>query len=208
MSDRKPLLYLMRHGQTEFNAAHVVQGQCDSPLTPLGIEQAHEQGRWIASQGISFSRICSSPLGRTRQTVGVVREELVAAAGGSHVPEVEIVPALIERSYGVFEKRPAADLPGDLWSPGEQLVQYGGEGDVAVRSRMVPALVEVMRHADGGDVLAVSHGSASRVFKNTWAASARCDQDVVIGNCCVMVYEFDPVEGTFSNILIHNLPQA
>ena len=33
-------LYLMRHGQTLFNVRRKIQGSCDSPLTPLGIEQA------------------------------------------------------------------------------------------------------------------------------------------------------------------------
>ena len=33
-------LYLMRHGQTEFNVRKLVQGHCDAPLTELGIEQA------------------------------------------------------------------------------------------------------------------------------------------------------------------------
>ena len=35
-----PMLYVLRHGQTEFNLQHRVQGRCDSPLTPLGVEQA------------------------------------------------------------------------------------------------------------------------------------------------------------------------
>ena len=46
---RQPLpeakvIYLVRHGQTEFNAAKRLQGQCDSVLTPLGIEQARRMG--------------------------------------------------------------------------------------------------------------------------------------------------------------------
>ena len=35
-------LYLMRHGQTEFNVQKIVQGQCDSPLTTAGKDQARE----------------------------------------------------------------------------------------------------------------------------------------------------------------------
>ena len=41
-------LYLMRHGQTEFNVAKRVQGRCDSPLTELGRDQARAAGRWLA----------------------------------------------------------------------------------------------------------------------------------------------------------------
>lgn len=72
------VLYILRHGQTEYNLQHRVQGHCDSPLTPLGVEQAHAAARWIADQGVRFDRMCTSPLGRAVSTLEVVREELVA----------------------------------------------------------------------------------------------------------------------------------
>ena len=37
-------LYLMRHGQTLFNAQHKIQGWCDAPLTEIGIKQAEVAG--------------------------------------------------------------------------------------------------------------------------------------------------------------------
>ncbi len=43
-------IYLMRHGQTLFNVMDVNQGQCDSPLTELGIQQAKNAGAWRLSQ--------------------------------------------------------------------------------------------------------------------------------------------------------------
>ena len=38
-------IYLVRHGQTILNRYNRMQGWCDSPLTPKGIEDAHEAGR-------------------------------------------------------------------------------------------------------------------------------------------------------------------
>ena len=209
-------LYLMRHGQTEFNVKRLVQGHCDSPLTELGRAQAHEAGAWIARQGVAFSRICTSPLGRAVKTAGIVREEL--AAGGdavkpvAPVPDVEIVDGLIERDYGSFEQGPKDDVPGNLWDPGESVVPFGGEGSRELRQRMVETLTGLMLEADdgtgGGNVLAVSHGSATRQFKLAWEHLAACLQDAPIGNCCVLVYTFDPAERTFVNERIVNLPSA
>lgn len=191
-----PRLYILRHGQTEFNLQHRVQGHCDSPLTELGVAQAHAAGAWLAAQGVRFERIFSSPLGRALATAEVAREELAAA--GLPAPTVEPVDGLIERSYGPFEGGPAADVPAELWDPGETLVPYGGEGSAALRERIVATLTELMVSSRAQTVLAVSHGSATLQFKRAWEHAARCPQDAHLGNCCVLVYEFDPAARTFA----------
>ena len=189
-------LYLMRHGQTEFNLAKRVQGRCDSPLTPLGVEQAKGAARWLASQGVAFGAMCASPLGRTRSTIDMVRAVL---SDGSDValPPIEFMPGLIERSYGVYEGGLQADVPADLWDPGEVLVSDGGEGSEAVRARMVATLTRVMLRSHVENVLAVSHGSATLQFKQAWEQLAECPQDVPLGNCCILVYRFDPRDCSF-----------
>ena len=190
-----PHLYILRHGQTEFNLQHRVQGHCDSPLTEVGVAQAHAAGAWLAAQGARFDRIFSSPLGRALATAEVAREELAAA--GLPAPAVEPVDGLIERSYGPFEGGPAADVPAELWDPGEALVPYGGEGSIALRERIVGAVTGLMVSSRAQTVLAVSHGSATLQFKRAWEHAALCPQDVHLGNCCVLVYEFDPAACTF-----------
>lgn len=182
-------LYILRHGQTEYNLQHRVQGHCDSPLTPLGIAQAHAAGAWLAGQGACFDRVFSSPLGRALATAGVAREELLAA--NLPAPEVEPVDGLIERSYGPFEGGPAADVPAELWDPGEALVPFGGEGSHALRRRIVDTMTGLMLDSDARTVLAVCHGSATLQFKLAWEHTARCPQDVHLGNCCILVYDFD-----------------
>lgn len=197
-------LYLLRHGQTEFNLQGRVQGRCDAPLTELGIEQAHGAAAWLVAQGVRFDRICSSPLGRARSTAELVRGDLLAA-GVSQVPEVELVEDLQERSYGPFEAGPAREVPCELWDPGEALVPYGGEGSRALRARIVSALTDIMVQAgESAQVLAVSHGSATLQFKRAWEHAARCDQDAPLGNCCILVFEFDPEGRTFANTAIVN----
>ena len=57
-------LYLLRHGQTEFNVKKLVQGRCDSPLTDLGRQQAQAAAEWIKAHGVVPDKVVSSPLGR------------------------------------------------------------------------------------------------------------------------------------------------
>lgn len=64
-----PDLYLMRHGQTEWNAIGRMQGRLDSPLTDLGVAQAQAQARLIA--GVRATRF-ASPQGRALQTARIV----------------------------------------------------------------------------------------------------------------------------------------
>lgn len=205
------MLYLMRHGQTEFNVAGRVQGRCDSPLTSRGREQARIAASWLAEQGLVFDRMCASPLGRTRATLDVVRRELALRApacepASSALPPIEFLPGLIERGYGVYEGGPRRDVPADLWDPGETLVGQGGEGSRAVRERMVKTLTRAMLRPGTRNVLAVSHGSATHQFKRAWEHRAACAQDVPLGNCCILVYRFDATTHTFTCEQIINQP--
>ena len=56
-------LYLLRHGQTEFNVKKLVQGRCDSPLTDLGRQQARAAAAWLKAHSVVPDKVVSSPLG-------------------------------------------------------------------------------------------------------------------------------------------------
>lgn len=193
-----PKLYLMRHGQTELNAAGAVQGRADAPLTPLGVSQAKGTAAWLAQQNVDFDAMLVSPLGRTRNTADVVRAELEQAHSEFKMPPIEFSFGLIERCYGEFEAGPRSIVPADIWDPGDALIPYGGEGNDALRERMYNALCELMSRPGVENALAVSHGSITLQFKQMWEHLAECDQDVHLNNCCVLVFRFDPHERTFT----------
>ncbi|MDY2777604.1 MAG: phosphoglycerate mutase family protein, partial [Collinsella sp.] len=70
-------LYLLRHGQTEFNVKKLVQGRCDSPLTDLGRQQAQAAAEWIKAHGVVPDKVVSSPLGRAMDTASLVACEIL-----------------------------------------------------------------------------------------------------------------------------------
>lgn len=64
------LFYFVRHGQTYFNLRLQLQGRCDSPLTPLGIQQAEKSAKVLSGQ--FFDRAFASPAGRVRETADIL----------------------------------------------------------------------------------------------------------------------------------------
>lgn len=178
-------LYLLRHGQTEFNVKKLVQGRCDSPLTDLGRKQAGMAAAWLKGHDVVPNKVVSSPLGRAMDTASLVATELLG-------PDAAVEPCegLIERSYGTFEEGPHDALPTDVWDPGEDLVPFGGEGSHALQERMVSTLAYLMSAEDVETLLAVSHGSASHQFIKA-AAPEGFELPTKLPNCAIMIFDFD-----------------
>ena len=181
-------LYLLRHGQTEFNVKKLVQGRCDSPLTDLGRQQAQAAATWLKAHGVVPDKVVSSPLGRAMATASLVATELLGADA-----DVEPCEGIIERCYGTFEEGPHDALPTDVWDPGEDLIPFGGEGSRALQERMVGALANLMGSEGIETLLAVSHGSASRQFIKA-AAPEGFELPTKLPNCAIMIFSFEDAQ--------------
>ena len=99
-----PVLYFARHGETDFNAVHRLQGQYQTSLNALGRQQAAVAGHVILDlfardrlQASEFHYV-SSPLNRARETMEIVRGVL-----GLDTHEYETDDRLMEISYGAWE---------------------------------------------------------------------------------------------------------
>ena len=86
-------VYLIRHGQTDWNKEGIVQGRCDIPLNEKGREQAREAKE--LTKDIKFDICFCSPLDRAKETAAIVLEG----------KDVEIVydDRLLEMAYGIYE---------------------------------------------------------------------------------------------------------
>lgn len=177
-------LYLLRHGQTEFNVKKLVQGRCDSPLTDLGRQQAGMAAAWLKAHDVVPDKVVSSPLGRAMDTAGLVATELLGQNAS-----VEPCEGIIERCYGTFEEGPHDALPTDVWEPGEDLVPFGGEGSQALQKRMVTTLTNLISAENVETLLAVSHGSASRQFIKA-AVPTDFKLPTKLPNCAIMIFDF------------------
>lgn len=86
-------IWLTRHGQTNLNAEHLMQGRTDEPLNYAGLRQAEEMRKKIGN--ICFDAVFSSPLRRAVRTAAIL--------GGVGEDEVIIDQRLIEADFGPYE---------------------------------------------------------------------------------------------------------
>lgn len=141
---RRPVIYYIRHGQTEWNAAHRLQGHRDSPLSAMGREQASRCGALLgelfaregrAACGLDY---VASPLLRARASMELVRTALGLDPQGYRTDK-----RLAEIAFGEWEGLTFADLKNnaaDLLALREQdpwhFVPPGGESYVQLLARV------------------------------------------------------------------------
>ena len=73
-----PEVLVLRHGQTEWNAAGRLQGHLDSPLTEIGLRQAQRQNETLLDYDLDGFRFITSPQGRARKTAQLALAGIVA----------------------------------------------------------------------------------------------------------------------------------
>ncbi|ABL69848.1 histidine phosphatase family protein [Paracoccus denitrificans] len=149
-----PDLYLMRHGQTVWNAEGRMQGRLDSPLTPLGEAQARRLA-WLVRDLRGAARYASTA-GRARQTAGIV-------FGGRGFTLDE---RLHEIDIGAFAGR----LSSDLRAAHPEVFACGGLGwyDRAPGGEHFSGLEARVRAFLGdltGPALIVTHGITLRMLR-------------------------------------------
>jgi probable phosphoglycerate mutase len=160
------MIYLVRHGETEFNRERRLQGHVDSALTDLGRRQAEAVGAQLKELvgGQPGWRILASPLGRTHRTAEILAEHI-------GIRQIEIEPRLIELSWGSWDGRLRSDLAAAYPEFGRSNWAFHaptGETYAAMCARLDGWLNDLP--ADGERrIIAVSHGVTGRVLRGLYA---------------------------------------
>src|SRR4051812_30196198 len=151
MSEKLPVVYLARHGETAWSLAGKHTGLSDIPLTERGEQNARRLGERL--RGLSFAKVFTSPLQRARRTCEL--------AGFGAVAEVD--PDLVEWNYGQYDGRRTAEIVAER--PDWQLFRDGcpgGESPAQIGAR-ADRVVARVRGVDG-DVLLFSSAHFHRVL--------------------------------------------
>ena len=154
MSDRLPVLYLARHGETAWSLSGQHTGRTDLPLTDEGERNARALGRRL--RGLAFAEVLTSPLQRATRTC-----EIAGFADAATEPD------LMEWDYGIYEGRRTADILID--NPSWQLFRDGcpgGETPAQIGARADRVIARI--RAVAGDVLVFSSAHILRVLAARW----------------------------------------
>lgn len=149
-------LYLIRHGETDWNADGRIQGHSDIELNARGLEQARRLAARMPDEG-EFNAIYSSPLKRAYRTAEMI--------GGALNAPVTSDPRLLERSLGVLEGLTMSEIQvkhpevARAWQDGGPRPHIPGEESREGFIERVTDFIKDMRgkHRDGR-VVAVTHG--------------------------------------------------
>lgn len=161
MSAEEARLWIVRHGETDYNAAGRWQGAgVDVPLNDVGREQAEEVAAGL--EGRDFAALYTSPMLRARQTA-----RRIARATGLEPIEVE---ALREAHHGEWEGKTKAEILAG-WRPEwdafeaapREVERPGGESYGDTADRVWPALEAIAARHPGDDVVVVTHGGPLRL---------------------------------------------
>ena len=154
-------IYIVRHGQTEWNLLGKTQGHGNSDLTPKGIEQAELLADSMTKYPIDY--IYSSDLGRAYQTAEIIGNKLNI--------EVEKTEALREMNFGTWEGRIIKDIIEEdpelykMWRNEPHLAKIPqGETLSQIKERTDAFIKEINEKYDGKHIVLVTHSLCARIM--------------------------------------------
>ena len=158
-------LWLVRHAESTGNRDHLIQGQADMPLSPLG----HRQARAVADRLLRqhrrapFSAIHCSDLSRTRETADTIALAIdLRTEYDRRLREIDVGAWSGLGTEQIAERFPAE---WQAWQERDPLLRRGGgESYQDAHDRIYPALHDIaMRHV-GTRVVVVTHGGVMRAY--------------------------------------------
>lgn len=161
-------IFLVRHGETEWNRARRYQGWGDSPLTELGVAQAEAIGRRLRAVPEAIdAEIVASPIGRARRTAEII----AGCLGRIETPRLD--ERLREISLGSWDGLDRREVRRRM---GARFVEYewyfatpDGESYEQFAGRIAAWLAE----AGDGPLIVVCHGVVTRVLRGLYAGLPR-----------------------------------
>lgn len=154
-----PELYILRHGETHWNAEHRMQGGLNSPLTQTGRDQAAQQARILETVDLTgFTALCS-PQGRAFETAAIVlARQVPLVRTDDRLREIGVGDWQGKLRSGLKVSGPLHETPDGPIALYEQAPNGEGFARLEVRCR------DFLDSLDGPAVL-VTHGITSRMLR-------------------------------------------
>ena len=189
----KTTLYLVRHGETQWNKSQRLQGQLNSELTPLGETQSLNVAIRLASKNISI--IISSPLGRAKQTADICQQKLQVTQQTSKY--------LMERNLGSWQGQEVKNLQllpeyNEVLNQVTSLTIDNGESALDCGQRIFNTLLELANKHLGKNLLIIFHGEALRCLLFLLGKQDAKSAFHLYKNACIVTLDFQAKAPYFS----------
>ena len=172
------MIYIVRHGQTDYNLEGKITGRRDIPLNSQGIKEAYTLRKKL--KNINFDYVFVSPLKRTIETARLIVDN-----------DLIIDNRIIERSNGELEGKNKNEIPIDVNFNLYDKSQYGLEPINEIRMRVKSFLDEILTEYEKKNVLIVTHGGVIINMRVYFEGEPKSKDygDYIIKNCDVITYD-------------------
>lgn len=187
-------IYLVRHGQTNYNLKRLVQGRIDEPLNKTGIKQAKQTGQLIKQLNFKFDKIVSSPLSRAFETAYLIAKK------NNYKDNIILDNLLVERDFGAYELTEIKESFPIVMQEGFN--ENGFEDTETLKKRIRSAISNLyLNHSDQTLILTV-HAHVIRTIYVLMDENKYTYTNFYLGNCSIHVFDFDG--DNFNLIETHN----
>ncbi len=188
MASENQRIYLIRHGETEFNRLGIFRGRFEVDLNDNGRLQAAETGRALKDENIEF--ILTGPLRRTVETAEIVAAEL----GVEYRTDEAFNNIALGAWQGVRKDEVRSEFP-DLWkiwiTEAEKLKLPKGESVEEVRQRATRRLMEVVAEEKGSFAIVTHRSVIKGLAASMLGVAAPYFWKFYIDNAAYSVFEND-----------------
>ena len=200
--NNKLKLYIVRHGQTEWNVLEKFQGQLNSPLTPEGIEKVKETAKEL--KNIKFKAGYTSQMGRTIATAEIILEnnKYEQEKTSDQKLKLQKLSELNEIHFGEWQgltfKETFVKYPKEAHNYFYDVKNYNaknikGEELKDGLERFLKGLEKIREEQKSGNILIVTHGTVLELFFNHIQNREADDLDErkLIGNGQYKIFTFE-----------------
>lgn len=179
------MIYLIRHGETDWNAKRKIQGQTDIPLNSNGKQQAEEAANEIVN--LKIDRIISSDLSRAKETAEIINKKIGV--------KITLDKRLREENFGDYEGRIIEEITDEEWNVlNETPEKIHGESRNQLYERAKSFISQIK---EDENILVVTHGGLLRMILYYSQNKKSYDKDsfivfaknLLISNAKVMEYK-------------------
>lgn len=196
-NDKVLKLYIVRHGETEWNVIKRFQGQLNTPLTEKGIKKLKETGKKL--ENVLFDEVYTSELGRTVASAEIILNENNGYKNNKL--ELQKLAELNEVYFGVWQGLTYEEVflkyPEEGNNYFYNVKNYNAENVEAEKledalERFLKGINKILDSHELGNILVVTHGTVFEMFMNYVANNSIFDIDerTLMGNGDYKVFSY------------------